>query len=134
VAVAWALSLRARVSSARGDTATARLLCAESLRLVKAFNLRGRVPFVVDGLANVVAGDAPEHALVLAGAAHSIRQQLGVSISPAEQARISAWLEPLREILGATADECWSRGASLSPDEALETALDLSLVLGLNPI
>jgi non-specific serine/threonine protein kinase len=128
VAVAWALSLRARVRAAQGDRAAAQRLCAESLRMVKAFNLRGRVPFVVDGLAGVLARDAPKQALLLAGAAQSIRQQLGVSIAPAEQARVREWLEPLRASVGpGTADECWTRGAALSLDEALDMALDLSL-------
>jgi non-specific serine/threonine protein kinase len=127
VAVAWALSLRARVRLAQGDTAGAQLLCAESLRLVKAFNLRGRVPFVIDTLASVLAYAAPEQALLLAGAAQSIRQQLGVAIAPAELARVTEWLEPLRASVGLRpADEWWTRGATLSLDEALETALDLS--------
>jgi hypothetical protein len=115
VAVAWALSLRARVRAAQGDTARAQLLCAESLQLVKTFNLRGRVPFVLDGLARGLARNAPEHALLLAGAAQSIRQQLGVSIAPAERARLTEWLEPLRvSIGGRAADECWTTGAALS--------------------
>jgi len=128
VAVAWVLSLRARVRAAQGDVARAQLLCAESLRLVKAFNLRGRVPFVLDGLASVLAGNEPEHALLLAGAAQSIRQQLSASIAPAERARLTEWLEPLHVSMGGSAaDEWWSMGAALSLDEALDTALDLSL-------
>jgi non-specific serine/threonine protein kinase len=124
VAVAWALSLRARVRTAQGDTVRAQQLCAESLRLVEAFNLRGRVPFVVDGLAGVLARTAPEQALLLAGAADSLREQLGVSIAPTEQARLTEWLGPLR---ASGTDEWWARGAALSADEALETAIDLSL-------
>ena len=109
--------------AAQGEFKRAQLLCAESLRLVIAFDLRGRVPFVFDGLAGVLARNAPEHALMLAGAADSIRQQLGVSIAPVERVRVAEWLEPVRASLGSTADDWWARGAALSLDEALNMAL-----------
>ena len=67
--------------------------------------------------------DQPERAVLLAAAAHGVRQRLGAAQSPAEQARLEEWLGPLRTALGPAADALWAEGSAMALEEAIETAL-----------
>jgi non-specific serine/threonine protein kinase len=127
VAVAWVTSLLGRVASAQGNYAEARERSGDALRLVRSFNLKGRAPFVLEGLAEALAhdGDA-EGAVLLASAAQAIRRRLGASTSEAEQARLDEWLARARAELDSGADAAWAAGQAMALDEAIESALGLA--------
>ena len=123
VAVAWAMSLRARVAAAQSNHAQALELSIGAVGLVKSFNLKGRAPFVLRS-AEVMAGDGqPERAVLLAAAADAIRRRIGTTAPPMERAHVSEWMGPVRRSLGPRADELWERGVRLSLDDAVTTAL-----------
>jgi ATP/maltotriose-dependent transcriptional regulator MalT len=124
VAVAWARSWRARVAVVQADPVRAIELSSEAARLVRTFNLKGRAPFVLEVLAEALASAGQmDRAVLLAGAADAMREQIGTTSPPTEKALVEQWLEPVRSALGARADEVWARGSLLSLDEAVATAL-----------
>ncbi len=124
VAVAWTLALRARAIAAQSDYPQAIALAAEALRLVRAFDLKGRAPFAIETLASILAHEQPEAAIVLASAAAAMRERMGVTAVPIERARLAEWLEPLRERLEPGAPDLWSRGQALSLEDTIGTALE----------
>jgi non-specific serine/threonine protein kinase len=129
VAVAWVTSLLGRIAAAQGDFAQARDRSAEALRVVRSFNLRGRAPFVIEGLAEALASDGElEGAVLLASAAQAFRRRLGASRSEVEQARLDEWLARARVMLGSAADAASTAGEGLSLDEAIGSALGFCAV------
>lgn len=126
VAVAWVTSLLGRVAAAQCNYAEAQARSAEALRVVRSFNLKGRAPFVIEGLAEALAdNEQSEGAVLLAGAAQTIRQRLGASSSETEQARLDESLARARQQLGVAADAAWAAGQAMSLDEAIDCALEL---------
>jgi tetratricopeptide (TPR) repeat protein len=123
VAVAWVTSLLGRIATAQGRYAESRARSLEALRIVKSFNLKGRAPYVLESLAETLAlDDEPEGAVLLASAAQLIRQRVGVSSSPAEQARLQSWLTRAQAALGGDSVQVWSAGQLMSFEESLTSA------------
>jgi hypothetical protein len=67
---------------------------------------------------------APERSLRLAGAAASLRQNLGAPLTPSEQVKLERGLEPARQALSSAAGATlWLEGWALSVGKAVEEAL-----------
>src|ERR1700681_3676664 len=65
-----------------------------------------------------------ERSLRLAGAAAALRQNIGAPLTPAEQAKLEAALEPARQALTNTAGvTAWLEGWALTVEKAIEEAL-----------
>jgi hypothetical protein len=65
-----------------------------------------------------------ERSLRLAGAAAALRQDIGVPLAPAEQAKLEESLQPARRALTDTAiDRAWSEGLALTVEKAVEEVL-----------
>src|SRR5262249_38736312 len=109
VAVAWVTSLLGRIAAAQGQLMTSRARSAEALQVVRVFNLKGRAPYVIEGLAETLAADQQrEAAVLLASAAQALRDQLNATTSAADQAQLDTWLAPTRATLGPAADAAWA--------------------------
>ncbi len=62
--------------------------------------------------------------LRLAGAAAALRQNIGAPLTPAEQAKLQATLDPARQALtNAAASTAWSEGQSMPIEKAIEEVL-----------
>jgi len=65
-----------------------------------------------------------ERALRLAGAAAALRQNIGAPLAPAEQAKLEAALDPVRQALTNTASAAaWLEGWTLPVEKAIEEVL-----------
>lgn len=66
-----------------------------------------------------------ERALRLAGAAAALRHSIGAPLSPVEQAKLEASLDPARQIMGNTAGtKAWLEGWALPVEKAIEEVLN----------
>ncbi len=66
----------------------------------------------------------PQRSLRLAGAAAALRQNIGAPLTPAEQAKLEASLDPPRQALTNTAGvTAWLEGWALPPEKAVEEVL-----------
>lgn len=65
-----------------------------------------------------------ERSLRLAGAAAALRQSIGAPLTPAEQSKLEAALEPPEQALtNAAGAAAWLEGWSMSAEEAVEESL-----------
>jgi hypothetical protein len=66
----------------------------------------------------------PERSLRLAGAAAGLRQNIGAPLTPAEQHKLDAILDPARKALTNTASTtAWLEGWALPVEKAIEEVL-----------
>ena len=63
------------------------------------------------------------HALHLAGAATTLREEIGAPLTPSEVEQLDEGLAPARKALADRAELTWSEGQALSLEEALTLAL-----------
>lgn len=105
------------------DDAIGRL--QESLRRARADKNLYLLPYCIMGLGEVAAvRGRDEQAAMLVGAATSIFESTGQQIDPADRDVYERCVSTLRQTLGQRAFEtCWSQGAALSVDQAVEAAL-----------
>ncbi len=109
----------------QGDYPTARSLYGESIKLFQELEHKRGVARLLECFACAAAGQLQaERSLRLAGAAAALRQNIGAPLTPAEQAKLEAALEPPRQALtntvGATA---WLEGWALPLEKAIEEVL-----------
>lgn len=120
-----ALNNLGNVARAQRDFDSARAHYHESLRLARELGDRWSIAYMLEDIGALAAqeGHAPR-ALVLIGAAASLREAIGAPLSASEQARLSALAAPAHEAL---ADEDRSaflaEGRLLRMDEAIDLAL-----------
>jgi predicted ATPase/class 3 adenylate cyclase len=109
----------------RGDTLEAETRYRQSLEAAIPLGDVLETSFEVQGVAMAAAGNGdPQRALLLAGAAESLWESLGVSFSLAFwDALLERYLAPAREQLGAEADAVWAEGRALEFDDAVALAL-----------
>jgi DNA-binding CsgD family transcriptional regulator len=119
-----ALIARAHIALAQGEPEQAARDAHDALAIGAHTRAFLRVPDGVECLARLAASDGShQHAARLFGAAHAIRQQLGVARFPVYQAGYDAAVESLRDALGEGAfDTAWADGAALSIEEAIAYA------------
>jgi tetratricopeptide (TPR) repeat protein len=109
----------------QGDYPTARSLYRESIKLFQELDHKRGVARLLECFACAAAAQLHgERALRLAGAAAALRQNIGAPLTPAEQAKLEAALEPPRQALtntvGATA---WLEGWAMPVEKAIDEVL-----------
>jgi hypothetical protein len=66
-----------------------------------------------------------ERAMTLSGAAEMVRSRYAVACPPPLKAKIEQWIKPVRDELGARAEEAMARGRSMSLDAAIAHAMEV---------
>ncbi len=113
-----------RLALAQGQVPQAGLLAGEVLDLYASLSNTAGLLEAIEGIAAVLAEqDRFEDAVVLCAAAHEWRKSAGLPLAPAARLRQDHLVDQIRASLDAASfDNAWSRGAALSPDEAVEAA------------
>ena len=113
----------------QGDHCRAATLVREGLRLIREIGARDVMGEALWSTALVAAALGQlEPAGRLAGAAETLRELLGTSVPPGEQADHEALLLAMRVALGEDLfAAAWAEGRALSADEAVDLALALEL-------
>jgi tetratricopeptide (TPR) repeat protein len=126
--IPWAYQSLGQTALAQGDAALARQHFLEALRLFLDEGDRGAISFCLGGLAGAaVLDEDPERAAQLWGAAEALRQSIGTRQPPAARATRERLMSVARQQLGAVAFEtAWTAGQILSPEQAIELALQNS--------
>ncbi|HXF61753.1 MAG TPA: tetratricopeptide repeat protein [Caldilineaceae bacterium] len=125
--LANALNNLGNVLRAQGDYIAAGRLYTESLAMNRVLGDRWALAYLLEDLGSLAAlqGDA-EPALVLIGAAGSLRRAIGAPLPPADQAKLDETIAPAQAMLGEeNAAKATAQGAALSLDQALDFALAL---------
>jgi hypothetical protein len=81
----------------------------------------------LEGMAwSAVAQRQPGRAVQLAGTAETLREALGVPLSPEERAGYDQAVQAMREALGIEVfATTWTQGKALSPNQAIDLALQV---------
>jgi predicted ATPase/class 3 adenylate cyclase/DNA-binding CsgD family transcriptional regulator len=121
---AGALTVRAFVALAEGESDRAERDAHEALTIAARTQGYLRVPYTLECLARLAAdGGNHPYATRLLSAANSLRQRSGHARFPMYQAGYDAVVTSVREALGENDfDEAWSAGAALSTEEAIAYA------------
>jgi DNA-binding CsgD family transcriptional regulator len=119
--VASALSELGRVAASNGDGATARDLYEESLTLYRELGDRFFIVQALEALADVaVRLKNPAWAARLLGAAHTLREALGVPRAPIDAPGYERCVAAARAQLGAqTFASAWAAGQMMTPQQAV---------------
>jgi predicted ATPase/DNA-binding CsgD family transcriptional regulator len=129
----WAngLDSLARIVLERGKYAEARQYHSECLALAQELGDRVDTADALDGLARVaVAEGAPERALTIAGAAHTLRDRIGYETPKPWRHRLQKSIDTARaQLTPQVADAAWDRGTRLSEQQAVLVALHKELPL-----
>ena len=125
---AEALSLLARIATARGDYASARTLCNECLSIAKELGDRELLASGLERLAEVIAARASGRpstgdalwATKLLGAAESLREAISAPIPPLERPTYDCAVNTVRTQLGEEIfTTAWAEGRNMTPAQAL---------------
>jgi ATP/maltotriose-dependent transcriptional regulator MalT len=114
-----------------GDPVTARDLYEEALMLLKDVEDKWWTAWCLEGMAEVAASGAqPTRATILFGAAAGLREAIGAPRPPAFLAYYERDLSTARGQLDqATFEDAWAKGAAMSPEAAIEYALERPVTL-----
>ncbi len=108
----------------RNDHSQARILFGESLQIFQLLESKRGIARILECFACSAAGDQPELALRLAGAAAALRQTVGAPPSPAERDRLEKHLEAARQSVSHTAGAtAWMKGWAMPVEKAIAHAL-----------
>ncbi|HTC32095.1 MAG TPA: protein kinase [Bryobacteraceae bacterium] len=107
------------------DFPLAHSLYRESLILFMTLEHKRGIARLLEYFAYSAAAQSDaERSLRLAGAAAALRQNIGTPLTPAEQSKLEAMLDPARQSLGNTASATvWLEGWVMPVDEAIQDAL-----------
>jgi tetratricopeptide (TPR) repeat protein len=122
--ISWGLHRLGNVKLHQRKYTEARDLFKESLAISTGIKFKWGIAFSLEGLASVAActGQA-EHAILLAGGASNIRQEIGVPLSLEAQADFERMLAPARTLLGEkAAEQVWAKGLNLKIEQILAEA------------
>jgi hypothetical protein len=124
--MAWSHGLLGDVAAARGDLRGARARYAAGLAGLRESGDRWGLSLLLDATAALAAARAqPGRALRLAGAAAALRAAIGLTRSPADDARAERRLRAARAALGgAAAAAAWAAGRAMSLEAATACALE----------
>jgi predicted ATPase/class 3 adenylate cyclase/DNA-binding CsgD family transcriptional regulator len=111
----------ARLALARDEPGQAEDLVHRALAAHLAYGAMRCLPQTFDALAEITGRlDSSEEAVRILGAAHRLREQLGLARSRHDEPRIAALKQTLREQLGdAGFGDAFEQGTALSPAEAV---------------
>ena len=119
-----ALNNLANVARGRGDYPKARSLYLESLEINRQLGDGWALAYMLEdiGCLNALEGHA-EQALMLVGAAHTLRESIGAPMPPHERENLDKLLEPALSALSLEAQAAARKtGQSMSLDQALDFA------------
>lgn len=107
------------------DCSTAHSLYWESLKIFQELQHKRGIARLLECFACLAAVQLQaERSLRLAGAAAALRQNIGAPLTPVEQTKLEAALDPVREALTNTASTmAWLEGWSMPLDKAIEEVL-----------
>ena len=120
------------VALAQGDYGQATALYEGSLTLQRELGHRWGITFSLEGLARVAAAPAPgsrdpRRAVLLLGAAATLRAAMGARLSLSEQAGVEQTREEAQAVLGTDAfATAWAEGQAMAMDQAIAYALETS--------
>jgi tetratricopeptide (TPR) repeat protein len=107
-----------------GDYVATRRLLAGALRVQRDQEDKWAIAFMLEDIAVLAAlEDHSRTALLLAGAAAALRDELGTPRGSAAQAELDEQLTSARDSLDPVADQVWAEGAAVGLDEAIRQAL-----------
>jgi tetratricopeptide (TPR) repeat protein len=109
----------------QGDYSAAHSMYRESIKVFQELDhKRGIARLLECSACSAAAQREAERSLRLAGAAAALRRNIGAPLTPAEQAKLEAALEPARRALTNTAGEtAWLGGWALPVEKAVEEVL-----------
>jgi predicted ATPase/serine/threonine protein kinase len=109
----------------QGDSPRARSMYQESIKLFQELDHKRGIARLLECFASAAAVQLePERSLRLAGVAAALRQNIGAPLTPAEQARLEASLQPARQALTETAGAAaWLEGWALPIEKAVDEVL-----------
>jgi predicted ATPase/serine/threonine protein kinase len=109
----------------QGNYPTARSLYGESIKLFRELGHKRGIARLLECFAcSAAAQSHAKRSLRLAGAAAALRQNIGAPLTPAEQAKLEAVLEPARQALtNAVGTTAWLEGWALPVEKAIEEVL-----------
>jgi predicted ATPase/serine/threonine protein kinase len=109
----------------QGNYPTARSLYGESIKLFRELDHKRGIARLLECFAcSAAAQSHAKRSLRLAGAAAALRQNIGAPLTPAEQVKLEASLDPARHAITNTAGAvAWSEGWALPVEEAIEEVL-----------
>ena len=127
--VAGTLADLGNLAREQRDCATAHALYRESLKVFQELEHKRGIARLLECFAcSASIQFQAERSLRLAGAAAALRQNIGAPLTPAEQAKLEAHLDPARHALantsGATA---WLEGWGMPLEKAIEKAIEEAL-------
>jgi DNA-binding CsgD family transcriptional regulator/tetratricopeptide (TPR) repeat protein len=118
---------QARLAWARGDAQTALALAVDSLGVYQRLGVRRDVAGCLDLVAQLCSKQMPDRSARLFGAAEALRQELVVSLAPADRAARDATVRALRALLGTEFARHYEDGEALPLDRAVDEALAVQL-------
>jgi predicted ATPase/DNA-binding CsgD family transcriptional regulator len=125
----------AQTAEARGDHERAMQLYAEGMRLAVEISDEAHAAYCLEELARLVGiRSEPERPVRLLGASESLLEAAGAPLYAYARDRdlYERWMEELRSRLGETAFRAaWAEGRAMSPEHAIEYALEKEATPGL---
>ena len=123
--IAGTLADLGTLASEHGNCLAARSLYQESLKIFQELEHKRGIARLLECFACLAGSQMQaERSLRLAGAAAALRQNIGIPLTPAEQAKLEASLHPARQALTNTAGTtAWLEGWALPVQEAIEEVL-----------
>jgi predicted ATPase/DNA-binding SARP family transcriptional activator/DNA-binding CsgD family transcriptional regulator len=125
VAAALSLGMGVFAFLGQGDNRSAEALCKQSLALPPQPRVLNATAFQLHASAALaVSQGLPVRSARLWGAAESLRETIGATLSPVEQRVHRPYMEAARRELGEVAwEEAWAEGKAMTIEEAEEYAL-----------
>jgi predicted ATPase len=125
--IAGSLADLGNIAREQRDCPTAHSFYRESLKIFQELGHKRGIARLLEGFACSAAVQLQaERALRLAGAAAALRENIGVPLTPTEQAKLEAILDPARQALINTAGTtAWLDGWSMPIEKAIEEVLML---------
>jgi predicted ATPase len=123
--IAGTLADLGSLATEQGDYPTARSLYRESIENFQELDHKRGIARLLACFACLAAAQLEaERSLRLAGAAAALRQNIGAPLTPAEQAKLEAALDPARQALTHTAGAtAWLEGWAMPVEKAVEEVL-----------
>jgi len=125
--IAYTLHELGRIATRTGALEPARSMLADAIRLFRELGDSVGVAETLEHFAGLSSEERrDERAVLLAGAAASLRESLGAPPTDADRAGLEAHLTGSRDRLGkAAADAIYARGKTLSEEQAIAEVVDM---------
>ncbi len=127
--IAGSLSDLGNIAREQRDCHTAHSFYRESLKIFQELEHKRGIARLLEGFACSAAAQLQaERSLRLAGAAAALRQNIGTPLTPGEQAKLEAILDPVRQSLTNTAGTtAWLDGWAMPVEKAIEEVMMLDV-------